>query len=786
MDGCAPGQGDPGNDKDMTMRKRVWYAFTALSLFGCAAWADAPEPILAWPGSQEPMREMALFVTDDYPRLQGLAPIVRRHGSWHALAGMTFSAWFMVPADDAPVTLARFNSMPGTGSHRLHTITLHIPAQRVRGERQLHLAKHGGSHAVLPLPRELEGRWAHLALSFPRLTGAENPDFLPCTAFLNGKRTELQLNNTLQNGLASVAIGVDGNARINRVALYDRPLDDTFTAQDAARATPRPTPPPSTPPAAAFHWIYGLKGTRGGWLSQAHHVKREGGRELIPTPSGDGTSVRYYSLQSSIATQPLMSGMSGTAVIVGKMGRTPGSVLLCLGLYFRTNTDINCNHLNLKRGEGDEVLLESDSPEIAFEPIRATVPDASTAFHCYVIRHDRGELSLWIDGRRMGAAKIRFGAHTDGLTVAACQLGTVLGGLTQYLTPGADREGFVVDDLKFFSRALSDEEITAVSKLLRVDGAPPPDARRQTRPARRDAPRPTPDAEAAGGARLPTLAPGRPLPTAAEHETAQRLLDELFAGEKIGGQELLDAVRDAENDATRLALLTRAETAFSGAGNPAAALQTMTLRERAFPGAVTDAEAAALLKEALRDTAVNAPDEALAHARAVLAFATDNNRPGLAQKTKALTAQIKRYLAKSKDYAAWEAALALAEGRLAAQAKLKDLRKAAEDGDPKACRLYGEALAKAGQWGDETLGALAVCDDPAVAKLAVDEAQEAPPGAKAALDLGERWWALADKTKDADLAHAYRLHAAELYETGKPAAKGLRRRLIEKRIEEAR
>ena len=786
MDGCAPGQGDPGNDKDTTMRKRVWHAFAVLSLFGCAAWADAPEPVLAWPGSQEPMREEALFVTDDYPRLQGLAPVVRRYGGWHALAGMTFSAWFMVPADDAPVTLARFNSMPGTGSHRLHTITLHIPAQRVRGERQLRLAKHGGTHAAIPLPRELEGRWAHLALSFPRLTGAENPDFLPCTAFLNGKRTELQLHNALQNVLASVAIGVDGNARINRVALYDRPLDDAFTAQDAARATPRPTPPPSAPPAAAFHWTYGLKGTRGGWLSQAHRVRHEGGRELIPTPSGDGTSVRYYSLQSSIATQPLMSGMSGTAVIVGKMGRTPGSVLLCLGLYFQANTDTNCHHLNLKRGDGDEILLESDSPEIAFEPIRATVPDASTAFHCYAIRHDRGELSLWVDGRRMGAATIRFGAHADGLTVAAYQLGTVLGGLRQYVTPGADLEGFVADDLKFFCRALSDEEIGAVSKLLRVDGAPPPNApRRQTRPTRPDAPRPAPDAKA-GGARLPTLEPGRPLPTATERETAQRLLDELFDGEKVGGQDLLDAVRDAENDATRLALLTRAETAFSDGGDPAAALQTMALRERAFPGAVTDAEAAALLKEALRDTAVNAPDEALAHAQTVLAFATENNRPKLAQRAKTLTAQIKRYLAKSKDYADWEAALALAEGRLAAQAKLKDLRKAAEDGDPKACRLYGEALAKAGQWDDETLGALAVCDDPAVATLAADEAQEAPLGAKAALDLGERWWALADKTKDADLAHAYRLHAAELYETGKPAAKGLRRRLIEKRIEEAR
>ena len=116
MDGCAPGQGDPGNDKDTTMRKRVWHAFAVLSLFGCAAWADAPEPVLAWPGSQEPMREEALFVTDDHPRLQGLAPVVRRHGGWHALAGMTFSAWFMVPADDAPVTLARFTGWGAVSS----------------------------------------------------------------------------------------------------------------------------------------------------------------------------------------------------------------------------------------------------------------------------------------------------------------------------------------------------------------------------------------------------------------------------------------------------------------------------------------------------------------------------------------------------------------------------------------------------------------------------------------------------------------------------------------------
>ncbi len=777
------------------MRTTFPLALLCLGLLTAAiARAAAPTPILTWPGDREPLTYRVHFAADDYPQLRKAASTIRRGArgvGWYGLSGMTFSAWVYVPKSPHKAKgIVRFNAMPGTGHHIHNTISLWLDPEK-DGAYKLILNRHGAdTDAVVPFPAELVGKWVHIALSFPKFAKSGTPRTTPCVIVVDGQTYQCQLTNILQNCLASLILEGEGVA-ITRAALYDEPLSEDFTPQDAARAIITRTTPSDKRPQPPYHWTCGDGGPgRTNWL-YGHRLKAEGGREHLRTPSGEGTSVRYYTVGDSLATQPLASGDTATFVVVGKFGSTPGSILLSLAIGDNACSP-KYDHLRLERGEGDTITLRTDSKKIPFTPITVRLPDASEAFHCYTIRHERGELSLWVDGKRQGTAHPTL-PNNNCLNIRALQFGTLYGGEESLMTPGADLQGFIVDDLKIYGRALTPEEIGHVSGLLKIDGKQPlaaPGAATPTpRAAHPHARRPpnAPKATPAGAPlNLPTLPAGAPLPDAAAQAEARDFLSELLGDEKIASQDLLQMLSEAEGDATRLVLLTRAENALVKEGRPDAALQVLALREHAFPGAVKDAEAVAILKEALRDTAVKAPDAAIAHARFLLDFALQNDRPKLIQSVKDLTAQIDRWLAKGKTHAEWKRALAAVDKARAAQAKLDTLRKAAADGDPKATRLYGEALAQLGQWDDETLGALAICDDKTLAALAADEAMDSPPSAEAALDLADRWWDYADARKDTPFARACRRHAADLYAIGKPAARGLVRRLIDKRIEDAR
>ena len=776
------------------MRTTRTLALLCLGILAAAiARAAAPTPILTWPGDREPLTYRVHFAADDYPQLRKAASTIRRGArgvGWYGLSGMTFSAWVYVPKSPHKAKgIVRFNAMPGTGHHIHNTISLWLDPEK-DGAYKLILNRHGAdTDAVVPFPAELVGKWVHIALSFPKFAKSGTPRTTPCVIVVDGQTYQCQLTNILQNCLASLVLEGEG-AAISRVALYDEPLSEDFTPQDAARALITRATPPAEHPQPPYHWTCGEGGqNRTNWLN-GHRLVAEGGREHLRTPSGEGTSVRYYTHKDALESQPLATGDTATFVVVGKFGATPGSILLCLALGNATGSPWH-DHLRLERGEGDTVVLRTDSKKFPFDPIAVRLPDASSAFHCYAIRHERGELSLWVDGKRQGSATPPL--PNGRLDVMGLQFGTLYGGSEELMTPGADLQGFVVDDLKIFGRALTPEEIGYVAGLLKTDGRQPLAAPRAAAKPTFRAARPglrLPDAPKAAPAGtpidLPTLPDGAPLPSAADLAEARDLLDELLGGEEVDAKGLLQMVSEAEGDATRLALLSRAENALVKEGRPDAALQVLALREHAFPGAVKDAEAAAILKEALRDTAVKAPDAAIAHARFLLDFALQNDRPKLIQSVKDLTAQIDRWLAKGKTHAEWKRALAAVDKARAAQAKLDTLRKAAADGDPKATRRYGEALAQLGQWDDETLGALAICDDKTLAALAADEAMDSPPSAEAALDLADRWWDYADARKDTPFARACRRHAADLYAIGKPAARGLVRRLIDKRIEDAR
>lgn len=761
-------------------------------LTAVTARAAAPTPILTWPGEREPLTYRAHFAADDYPQIRALAPTIRRGArgvGWHGLSGMTFSAWIYVPKSPAkPHGIACFNAMPGTGNHTLNTMALWLAPDK-GGNYHLVLNRHGsGTDAVVPFPAKLVGKWVHVALSFPKFSVSGTPKETPCVIVVDGQAYQCKTINMLQNCLASLVIKDEGLA-ISRVALYDKPLSEDFTPQDAARAMVTRATPPAEHPQPPYHWTCGEGGqNRTNWLN-GHRLVAEGGREHLRTPSGEGSSVRYFTNYDSLGSQPLTSGDTFTFVVVGKFGATPGSILLSLALGNGSGKP-KSDHIRLERGEDNDILLRHDGNSITFSTISARIPDASTTFHCYVIRFERDELSLWVDGKRQGASTVR--SPNNALNIMAFQFGTLYGGSEELMTPGADFQNFVIDDLKIFGRALTPEEINYVSGLLKIDGKLPLAANQasgttRTRAARqrRTPHQPTPTPPAPVSIRLPNLKPGASIPSAADLNEARELLTELLTGEKVSAQDLLDMISEAEGNAARLILLERAEDAFVKEGRPDAALQVLLLRERAFPGAVKDADVTSILKEVLRDTATKNPDVAIAHARQVLDFAIDGDRPALITSVKVLTSQIDKWLAKGHTYADWKQTLTELEKNRAAQSKLAKLRKAAEDGNPKATRLYGEALAELGQWGDETLGALAICDDKTLAQLATDEAMADPPNAEAALALAERWWDYADTCKNTAFARACRRHAADLYVIGKPAARGLTRRLIDKRIEEA-
>lgn len=759
------------------MRHYLPWLFVGLLAFGPGWLTAAPaSPILSWPGSARPLEREVAFGTEDYPQLRDLVRSVRRKTRWGGLSGLTLSTWVKVPLRDKTFyPIARLSTLPGNGVHRHFAWTLEIAPLPSGGHgvvlRKVHDSLTNNAF-IAPFPKEAANRWIHVALSIPELRGTNNQPGCTSTLIMDGQRTVGTFwNDATSTTLGALILGGPGVA-IGPTQVFDRALGDGLSADALAIRRPVPATRPSSPPAPAIRCTFddGAAG-RSGWHYFAQ-LEREGGQDGLPTPNGKGTSSHWYT-----RTTPILRGDAHTVVFVAKAAPTPGSTLLSLRLH---------------SNKGDEVLLRRDARGVRLEAngaaIACPLPDAEKAFHCYAIRCDQTELSLWVDGNLAGRAALSpeeerfeplapYMCLPKACSLFALQLGKRFGELA---LPG--EEAFVADDLSIYGRALTPEEIAAVARTFRLSGATPrPQPAEKPQAAKRLADA-SPKAIAAFSAEAP--APNTPIPSKSAQDGAGRLLDELLAGESPTGADYLALLPEAEGDVARYVILLRAERCFRKEGAFPEALQVLDIRARTFANSVSDATVADLVKDALRATAVRKPGQALAFAREALAFAQAHNRPKVAEQVADLTAQVSKWLARSRDYKDWLKTLKEVRSGLAARDALDDLRAKAEDGDPAALLALGQALAKADDWGEETLAAFMVCEDATIASLASDEVMADPPDPATALTLADRWWDLAELQEDPALSAAYRRHAAALYRQGKPAAEGLRVRLIEKRITE--
>lgn len=736
-----------------------------------------PEPLFEHPGGREPMRTAVSFHTEDYP---ALARVVDRALSGRRVGGMsgkTLSLWVSAPLKPGVAySVARISALPGAGlwddgSGWLLDLLPEGNGHRLVFRKHKNWPAHPGSHCLsAPFP-PTPNRWVHVALSIDEVRRG-HPSGVPCrgTLAVNGQTFPGSFWNDMDMArCGALRLGAPG-VGIGPVQLYDAPLGGELTPEAlrhrAVRSATPPTPRPEPTWRCAFDGSLEVTGA----FKQSHFRTANGAPPtvgaagLTPTPNGQGAT------QSLWQTGCYAAGEAFTLVAVGKASPEPGDVLTCFGVG-----TVDTQGFWLETGREGTLLLRTAMPGRSEETLTVPLPDAGAVFHCYALRYDAGELSLWVDGRRLGALAIRPAATpTDDrmphiadfrrLTVRRFQLGKRLGPYPP------SRGAFVIDDLSFYGRALSGDELARLAHAFTLTGATP----RAATPAPTSAPALT----------LPALPGARPLPAADELKAAERLLDELLEGGQPKVADLLTYLRDAAGDPARLALLRRLGDTLMSERRFDDAMRVMEGQARAFPGAVTAEALTAWLREALRATAVRSPETALRHAIAALDFAEAQALPKAIRDTLLLTGRIDRHLSKAKTHPEWQTRAKAAE-RLAARLEaVETLRLKAKGSDPAANRALADALAQAGQWGEETLGAYIASDHPALARLAGEEAT-AEDSAQAALALGDGWWAQADACEKGvpSLAEAFRRHAAIFYRKGLPAVSGLRARLLRKRIE---
>lgn len=764
-------------------------AFAILFSLLFAAYLHAlPEPFFEHPGSREPMRETAIFYSDDYPALAQLVRRVRetkeRTGG---ISGKTLSLWVNAPLKvGVAYPLVRISAMPGAGlwddlSAYLLELLPEGNGHRLVFRKHKNWPTHPGSRCLsVPFPAT-PNRWVHVVLSIPTVeSGNTYTDPCPVTLVVDGRAYPgVFWNDMKMERCGALSLGSPG-VGIGPVQLFDASLGGDLTPEFLRRRTVRSVTPPVNFPMPTFRCTFdgSLQSHSPFGPIRFSRDSSTSSTDWVRTPNGQGATASYW------AQRFFASGESFTLVAVGQVSPISGDVFICAGVGM-----CDSQGFWLETGREGKLLLRTSMPNRSEETLQVFLPDASTAFHCYVLRYDAGELSFWVDGRRVGALNIRATAElpdsrmphiTDShrLAVRYIQFGKRLG----YFP--ASRGSFVIDDLSFYGRALSEEELARLTKTFTLTGKAPTAAASAV-PTKDISPTSTSTSISTSGTlSLPALPTGHRSPTVDELKAAEQLLGELFEEKQPNVTDLLTYLRDAASDPVRLALLRRLEATLLRERRFDDALYVMKGRAKAFKGSITEGEIAAWTKEALRATAVRTPEEALRYATTALAFAESQHLPKAAQEILNLTEQTARYLAKAKAYPTWRARVETVERQLAAEKVLEALRLKAKGGDPTANRTLADALAMAGQWGEETLGAYIAGDHPALAKLAGEEAV-GDNSAKTALALGDGWWAQADACEKGTpaLAEAFRRHAVIHYRKGLPAVSGLRARLLRKRIE---
>ena len=767
-----------------------------LVLASSAASLRAQSVAFAWEGEQTPLARERYFYAGDYPAMRPLIAKVRDVGKPNGFVPCAFSTYLKVPDDGQTRCVARFLTGAGPGLRDNQAMMLVVrPAPG--GGRELVLAKYentkwetDGHTLRVPFPAG-EG-WVHVAfaVSAPAGTGDLAQQALVEARLAAGGRT---VSGRLWNDLwgvafcAGIAVGAPGVTVGQTFALTEPNAAMRDNPAYLARIRPKASPARAAAPEPWVDFAFDGNFRPGGMVAGMTVTRLLGAQQYAPSPNGQALTNNPYCLWDMLD----VASDDFTVTFVARLAPHDRAAVLSLRNFLDTSWKA-LGLLMVKSGKGGaEGNLTLDYLPHARERGRArgqlwlpvACDDAASAFHHYAITCEQGRLRVFLDGR-VAPGEILM-PPSDGAepfrrirTLSGFQAGQRMGG-------GFYSKGHALDNLALWPRALTEAEIAADAQRFRLTGV-----------ARAASGVSAGGASGTGGAfapagaslALPSLPAGQPLPTAAARAEANAVLDELLEGETPQAADLIALLRDAEEDATRHELLRRAEQALLKERRFGDAFAVTDLRAAAFAGAVTDAESATLLKEALRSSAIREPDTALAYAQAALAFAQRHDRPGLVQQIETLTKQIERYLTKGKTFAQWQQALAKAKSHSAADAALAKLRAKAKSGAPADLMALAEGLVAAGEWGEETLAAFVGCGDATLAALAGDEAVAGgTPAPQEALALADRWWAAAEaaeKAKQPARAKALRAHAAALYKAGKPAAVGLRTRLIERRIEE--
>ncbi len=775
---------------------RSFVVLFLLVLASSAASLRAQSVAFAWEGERAPLERERYFYAGDWPAMRPLIAKVRSVGKPNGFVPCAFSTYLKVPDDGRTRCVARFLTGAGPGLRDNQAMMLVVrPAPG--GGREIVLAKYENirwetDDHTLRVPFPAGDGWVHVAFSVEGSLAQGNL-FQQAQAqarlAVAGKCVSGLLWNDLMGTpfCAGIALGAPGVTVGQTFALTDPSPAMRDNPAYLARIRPKASPARAAAPEPWADFAFDGTFRPGGMVAGMTVARLLGAQQqYAPSPNGQALTNNPYCLWDMLD----VASDDFTVTFVARLAPHDRAALLSLRNFLDTSWKAH-GLLMVKSGKGgaegnltlDYLPHDRERGRVRGQLwLPVACDDAASAFHHYAITCEQGRLRVFLDGRAAPGEILM--PPSDGAapfrrvrTLSGFQAGQRMGG-------GYYSKGHALDNLAFWPRALTDGEIAADAGRFRLTGV-----------ARAASGVSAGGASGTGGAfapagaslALPSLPAGQPLPTAAARAEANAVLDELLEGETPQAADLIALLRDAEEDATRHELLRRAEQALLKERRFGDAFAVTDLRAAAFAGAVTDAESATLLKEALRSSAIREPDTALAYAQAALAFAQRHDRPGLVQQIETLTKQIERYLTKGKDHAAWRKTLAAARSSAQARAALADLRAKAKSGEPADLMALAEGLAVSGEWGEETLAAFIGCGDADLAAVAGEEAVAGEaPGAREALALADRWWEAAERVAGDKprLAQALRAHAATLYACGKPAAVGLRVRLIERRIEE--
>lgn len=386
--------------------------------------------------------------------------------------------WVRVPLKSGEVyPLLRLNFRPGNGVVRGQTLLLE--AAPLGSGHQL-VCRFDGTAAgaegsvCAPLPPSLANRWTHILLHIPTtefedLRTQSSAGAIPVALAINGRVTE----GTLAcKGLGDIAyfLGIGGpgvgvaDVRSDIVIAQDgKPVPTA----DLAKQLSKPDPYPNLRekhPVAPFR-LDDFAPTLRKWASA------EG-------PWGPNGYASPYDVSSSGRNLPMLCGDGFTLLFVAKAPSASDETFFSQEILRHPDLDPRGELRLVSTQDGPALHLTLDGK--AFPAVACALPDAATAFHAYAVRYDKGELSLWVDGMRMGAVAVPpiTTPHDPDTPYLTDPHRLILGGKTVFGSK-PPKQGALIDDAAFYDRALSLKELLEAFTLHTITGRQPqpPDKR---------------------------------------------------------------------------------------------------------------------------------------------------------------------------------------------------------------------------------------------------------------------------------------------------------------------